>query len=947
MSRWVACCLSWVGFVLALSFGCTESGTIQCANGLTCPSGYVCDEGHERCALPEERSACEAKADLDPCSTAAITDGLCEAGTCFGAGCGNSIKEADELCDDGNILHGDGCSADCRSNEQCGNGHIDAALGESCDDGNTTNGDGCQATCKTSSCGDGIVDEIFNEECDLGAMNSQLPDAACRANCLHGRCGDDVVDSGEICDDGNQNSNDGCRFDCLSNETCGNGILDVSKLEVCDDGNTLNHDGCGVCQPETISWRRLEVTPPARTRHALAYDAARGRIVLFGGSSNLGFLNDNWEWTGTGWIKITPVGVSPPVRVGHAMAYDSKRRVVVLFGGLSESNASFDDTWEWNGAVWKNVTPTDTPAGRYGHSMAYDAVRGKVVLFGGAPGFGATAIAETWTWDGTTWTNVTPASASNRPSARFQTPIAFDPKRGRIVLFGGNLGGGGGGTRVGETWEWNGTVWNQIAVTSPPENRDEHGLAFDPSTGRVVMYGGYGGSNNSILNETWEWTGTAWIAAAAGPAARSGPAMAYDVARGALVMFGGQNANILNATFTRVADTWTERIPQTPLARTEHAMTYDENRARLVMFGGRAGQKSQETWEWVDQAWINVTPAPEDPMPSPRWGHALAYDTARKRVVLFGGRDDSGVRDDTWEWDGTTWTDVTPTTTNPGPREFHAMAYDKANARVVMFGGKIFFAQYDAWTFDGTAWTPLSPAAAVPGPRFGHALVYNAVSRRLLLFGGDDGSIVYGDTWELDGSSGTWTEIATPASNPGPRRYHGMSYDAYRSRTVLYGGFTGANVLSNDTWEWNGVRWNRVIDTQPGFRYITALAFDAVSGQTVMFGGASTTGTLDQTWMLRERNADREESCHLGLDGDADTLLACSDDDCYAYCTPGCNPALRTCGTSGARCGDGVCSSIESKRLCPGDCGVVTARCGDYVCDVPETATSCPGDCTL
>ena len=929
--------------LLLLVGGCVEPATITCEDGRVCPSTHRCDDAHNSCALPAQFTACNGKADFEPCTATGVVEGICAGAVCLAAGCGNKVIEANEVCDEGDHDPGDGCSADCRSNEQCGNGVIDDALGETCDDGNTVKGDGCQDTCRVAVCGDHVTDDIFNEECDEGVDNSQAPDAVCRKNCLLARCGDEVTDSNELCDDGNQQSNDGCRFDCLSDETCGNNVLDLSKLELCDDGNTLNHDGCGVCQPESISWRLLEVTPLSRTGTALAYDAARGRIVLFGGTNyTVGYVNDTWEWTGTGWIKSTPLGPSPPARRGHAMAYDAKRGVVVLFGGLLPlgANASLDDTWEWNGAVWKNVTPADSPPARNGHGMAYDAVRGKVVMFGGAPGT-TSPRDDTWTWDGTTWVDVTPASASERPSPRYMTALAFDPKRGRIVLFGGNTGGGSGGVRVGDTWEWNGTKWSEIVVASPPETRDEHGLAFDASTGHVVMYGGHGGTSNSILNETWEWTGAAWTPAAAGPGARTNSVLAYDVGRSALVMFGGEIGAVpQNATYIRQSDVWTERIPATPPGRSEFAMTYDAGRARVVMFGGKVqSAKSQQTWELVDHAWIDKTPVSGNP--SARQAHTLAYDPIRKRVVLFGGRDDSGIRDDTWEWDGSDWHDVTPISGNPGPREYHAMEWDAAHARIVMFGGKDVFAVGDAWGWNGTAWSPITPTSSVPAPRFGHGLAYDAVRNRIVLFGGE-GSTTFGDTWELDGS--TWTNVPTPATNPGPRRDFGMTYDAHRSRVVLYGGFLGTNVIGSDTWEWSGTRWTNLIDEQPGYRYFHSLAFDSVHGETVFFGGFFNTGSgYDQTWLFRSRNGDREESCHLGLDGDADTHLACSDDDCYAYCTPGCNSALQTCGSVTPRCGDGVCSSIESQRLCATDCGAPTVRCGDYVCDAGETL--CPGDC--
>jgi cysteine-rich repeat protein len=76
--------------------------------------------------------------------------------------CGNGQKEAGEDCDDGNLLSGDGCEADCivqagyecnlddsgRSIcQSCGNGVLEGT--ESCDDGNRVSGDGCSATCET------------------------------------------------------------------------------------------------------------------------------------------------------------------------------------------------------------------------------------------------------------------------------------------------------------------------------------------------------------------------------------------------------------------------------------------------------------------------------------------------------------------------------------------------------------------------------------------------------------------------------------------------------------------------------------------------------------------------------------------------------------------------------------------------------------------------------
>jgi cysteine-rich repeat protein len=104
--------------------------------------------------------------------------------------CGNQIIEVGEECDDGNLIDGDACEADCR-NPFCGNGIVDTD--ETCDDGNTEPHDGCTPQC-LSTCGDGYLDP--GEACDDG---NRLEGDDCRFDCAAPRCGDGVVDPGDIC----------------------------------------------------------------------------------------------------------------------------------------------------------------------------------------------------------------------------------------------------------------------------------------------------------------------------------------------------------------------------------------------------------------------------------------------------------------------------------------------------------------------------------------------------------------------------------------------------------------------------------------------------------------------------------------------------------------------------------------------------------------------------
>jgi cysteine-rich repeat protein len=175
-------------------------------------------------------------------------------------------------CDDGNLKNGDGCSEvcqvepgfECSNPEQlegpsecapvfCGNGlgFIGGSSGfninEECDDGdlNSDTPNACRTDCKRPACGDDILDDLFGETCDNGANNSDTASDGCRTDCTLPSCGDHIVDTGEECDDGNNNPNDGCSLGCVA-AFCGDGINNNNSTEACDDGNTNNGDGCSV-----------------------------------------------------------------------------------------------------------------------------------------------------------------------------------------------------------------------------------------------------------------------------------------------------------------------------------------------------------------------------------------------------------------------------------------------------------------------------------------------------------------------------------------------------------------------------------------------------------------------------------------------------------------------------------------------------------------------------
>jgi hypothetical protein len=88
-----------------------------------------------------------------------------------------------------------------------------------------------------------------------------------------------------------------------------------------------------------------------------------------------------WAWDGTDWQLMKPDNESP-ARGEHAMVYDSARQRLVLFGG-GGNNIDYDDTWEWDGTSWIQCYSTVTPSARSVHAMAYDSARQRTILFGG------------------------------------------------------------------------------------------------------------------------------------------------------------------------------------------------------------------------------------------------------------------------------------------------------------------------------------------------------------------------------------------------------------------------------------------------------------------------------------------------------------------------------------------------------------------------------------
>jgi N-acetylneuraminic acid mutarotase len=283
--------------------------------------------------------------------------------------------------------------------------------------------------------------------------------------------------------------------------------------------------------------------------------------------------------------------------------------------------------------MWRQLQTTNAPPVRRSHTLTYDAFRNRTVLFGG---FSAgTYLSDTWVLNGSTWTQLAIAG----PSARREHAAAYDAARQVVVLFGGSASGG---AFRDDTWEFDGSTWLPRTPTRQPPARDGHSMVWDSNRQRVVLFGGTGSTTGSTaFDDVWEWDGTSWT------------------------------PRVLSAT---------------PPARYDFGMAYDSFRQRVIVAAGGRGYKD-DVWEWDGGlSWAAASTFPGDG----RELTTLSYLPSRRRTVLFGGVTTTGpstvVLNDTWEWDGTTWV-LQALAVRPPPVQNHAMTYDDARGRALLFGG--------------------------------------------------------------------------------------------------------------------------------------------------------------------------------------------------------------------------------------------------------------------
>lgn len=295
---------------------------------------------------------------------------------------------------------------------------------------------------------------------------------------------------------------------------------------------------------------------------------------------------------------------------------------------------------------------------------------------------------------------------------------------------------------------------------------------------------------------------------------------------------------------------WTPVEKAGPPARFGHAMAEGPN-GTVVLLGGLGGAMEilhtfDDTWVFREGQWAQASPKLTPKVTSLC---SCAYDANRAKTVVYGGLvwGTSDPANTTYEWDGKNWTEI-KTTKSPSPRIAPALAYDNARKVIVLFGGTspTDGSYHDTWEFDGKDWREV-PTETYPSQRSSSLMSYDPVTKSILLIGGFEHSQATNDTWLFDGKN--WISQGD-AMFPADRT--GLSIASGSGSLVLCAplmGPKGRKTNAKEFWTWNGKSW-ALTGACPFATSAAKLAWCEADKCFVHFGGFLEEGPTDQTWLL-------------------------------------------------------------------------------------------------
>lgn len=340
-------------------------------------------------------------------------------------------------------------------------------------------------------------------------------------------------------------------------------------------------------------------------------------FALFLMGSIIGALPATADVAGV-WRRLEPEGTPPPGRMATAHVIDAARDRLIVFGGYGHRNF-YNDTWALElSPTLRWVQLADAPvAGRHETTAIMDPATERMLVFGGKNqyGFFGDLLALSLDTDPPAWSLV--AQGSPAPGAR-ETRAVLDAGRRRFITALGFAPY----YHVDDAWAFDldGGGWTPFAPGPGPIARRGQSATLDGGLDRMLVFGG--SDDYNWWNEVWalDLANPAWTLLAtngATPSGRYGQSMVHDPVRDRLVMFGGYGPvadsagnyyrpnDFLNDAWVleltgQDAPRW-ERIhaPDGPTKRDFFAMVWDQRLERVLLFGGNGGldMETNDVWE--------------------------------------------------------------------------------------------------------------------------------------------------------------------------------------------------------------------------------------------------------------------------------------------------------------------------------------------------------------
>jgi hypothetical protein len=295
-------------------------------------------------------------------------------------------------------------------------------------------------------------------------------------------------------------------------------------------------DALWVFETDCNTWREIEggSGPGPRARMAGALDAPGNRLLVFGGRSQVagGYEEHDDVWAldlaTLSWSPVTTSGTGPSARSNTSAVVDAARDRLIVFGGnTSTSGLTFvpqGDTFALDLATgeWSEIAPGTGPDARLFHAAAITADGAAMIVYGGGDenAFFGPFFGDAWALDLATDTWSPISVAGTAPANRISASLA--PGGDGVVLFAGHDDGALGNTNDLWTLDAVGSAWTNLSagdvldnaaagfcdfppdftVQDPasPERRSAFTLAADDAGG-AWLFGGK--TDCGLANDVW------------------------------------------------------------------------------------------------------------------------------------------------------------------------------------------------------------------------------------------------------------------------------------------------------------------------------------------------------------------------------------------------------------------------------------------------------------